>query len=410
MRILVANKFYWPKGGAERVMFDLNRGYEARGHEVVPFSMRSERNAPSAWAKYFVSEIDFTKPAGPLTKLGAALRTIHSREAARSITALVRAARPQVAHLHNFHHQLSPSIVEALCQERVPCVQTLHDYKWICPSYLLFTEGKVCERCKGGRFYEAVIHRCIHGSWAASAAAAVEMTVHRAARTLERGIALAVSPSRFLAAKLAEFGANGERVRVVPNGVDLRELPAASGAGNGFLFAGRLSLEKGIEHLLEAVSLARGVRLAIAGEGPLEDVLRLRAQETAPGRVEFLGALSREQVLQRMRASRALVLPSVCYENAPLAALEALGSGVPVIGTRLGGIPEIVRDRVTGLLVDPADPKSLAAALQELEQDAAEAHRFGENGRAMVAQEYALDHQIESMLAILEEVSSSASR
>jgi glycosyltransferase involved in cell wall biosynthesis len=410
MRILVANKFYWPKGGAERVMFDLNRGYEARGHEVVPFSMRSARNVPSPWAQYFVSEIDFTKPAGPIAKLGAALRTIHSREAARSIRALVRAARPRVAHLHNFHHQLSPSIVEALHSEGIPCVQTLHDYKWICPSYLLFTEGKVCERCKGGRFYEAVVHRCIHGSWAQSAAAAVEMTVHRAARTLDRGIQLAVSPSRFLAEKLAEFGIDRERLRVVANGVDLRQLPPAPAVGEGFFFAGRLSLEKGIAHLLEAVALASGVRLLIAGEGPLEESLRRRAQEVAPGRVEFLGSLSRDQVLQRMREARAVVLPSECYENAPMAVLEALGSGVPVIGTRLGGIPEMVRDRITGILVEPANPQAMARALEEMEQDPKSARAFGQNGRAMVAEEYGLDRQIEHMLAILEEVSSSASR
>lgn len=410
MRILVVNKFYWPKGGAERVMFDLNRGYEVRGHEVVPFSMRSARNVASPWAQHFVSEIDFTKPAGPIRKIGAALRTIHSREAARSIRALVGAARPRVAHLHNFHHQLSPSIVDALREEGVPCVQTLHDYKWICPSYLLFTEGKVCERCKGGRFHEAIVHRCIHGSWAASAVAAVEMTLQRTAHTLERGIRLAVSPSRFLAGKLAEFGVEGERVRVVPNGVDLNELPATASAGSGFLFAGRLSLEKGVAHLLDAVGRARGVHLSIAGEGPLEDSLRRRAQEVAPGRVEFLGALSREQVLQRMRASRALVLPSVCYENAPMSALEALGSGVPVIGTSLGGIPELVRHGLTGIVVEPADPAVLADALETLEQDPAQARRYGENARAMVAEEYALDRQVERMLAILEEVSSSALR
>jgi len=409
MRILVANKFYWPKGGAERVMFDLNRGYETRGHEVVPFSMRQARNVPSPWASHFVSEIDFTKPMGPFAQIGAALRTIHSEEAARKIRALARSARPHVAHLHNFHHQLSPSIVDALRGERIPCVQTLHDYKWICPSYLLFTEGKVCERCKGGRFHEAVIHRCIHGSRAASAAAALEMGWHRATRTLERGIQLAVSPSRFLADKLVEFGVDRLRLRVVPNGVDLRALPPAGGARQGFLFAGRLSLEKGIGRLLEAVGLAPSVRLAIAGEGPLEETLRRQAQELAPGRVEFLGSLSREALLERMRTSRALVLPSECYENAPMAALEALGSGVPVIGTRLGGIPEMVRHRVTGILVEPANANALAAALQEMEENAEDARRWGESGREMVSQEYDLDRQVERMLAILEEVSSSAS-
>jgi glycosyltransferase involved in cell wall biosynthesis len=410
MRILVANKFYWPKGGSERVMFDLNRGYEGAGHEVVPFSMRSARNLPTPWERHFVSEVDYARVRGPIAKLGVAGRTIWSREAASRIRALVRESRPHAAHLHNIHHQLSPSIVDVLREEGIPTVHTLHDYKLLCPSYLFYTEGAICERCKGGRFHEAVIHRCVQGSIAASAVAAAEMTFHRARRTLERGVRVFVAPSRFLADKLAEFGMDPGRVRIVPNGVDASSMAPAERPGESFVFAGRLSPEKGLGVLIDALALAPDVRLQVAGEGPQGGTLAERARRTAPGRAEWLGPCARELVLARIRGARALVLPSLVYENAPLAALEAAALGVPVIGSRLGGIPEIVRDGETGLLVPENDPIALAEAMIRLWRDPALAARLGRRAREVACAEYALDLQIERMLAILEEVASSGSR
>ncbi len=410
MRILVANKFYWPKGGAERVMFDLNRGYESAGHEVVPFSMRSSRNVATPWERHFVSEVDYTRKRSLLAKVGVAGRTIWSREAASRMRALVRESRPDVAHLHNIHHQLSPSIVDVLRQEGIPAVHTLHDYKVLCPSYLFYTEGALCERCKGGRFHEAIVHRCIQGSIGASAVAAAEMTFHRLARTLERGVRLVVAPSRFLAQKLAEFGVDGARVRVVPNGVDLESMQPAESGGDAFVFAGRLSPEKGLGVLIDALSRAPGVHLVAAGEGPMGAELRERAERAVPGRVEWLGARTREDVLARVRGARALVLPSLVYENAPLAALEAAALGVPVIASRLGGIPEIVRDGETGLLVPENDPAALADAMARLSRDATLASRLGRRAREVASAEYSLGRQVDRMLAILEEVAPSRSR
>ncbi len=416
MRILAANKFYWPKGGSERVFFELNRGYAARGHEVAPFSMADPRNVPSPWSRHFVSGIDYDRVRGPIAGARAALRAIHSFEASRRIGALCREFRPDVAHLHNIHHQLSPSIVSRLAKLGVPSVFTLHDYKLLCPSYLFFTEGAVCERCKGGRFHEAIVHRCVRGSRAASAAAALESAIHRARGTIRRGVRLFVAPSRFLAGKLVEHGFDESSIRVVPNGVridgaaDGGDEAAAGGDTGEMLYAGRLSAEKGVEILLEAMAFAPRVKLAVAGSGPSEALLRARAERAAPGRVEFLGALGRRELFARLRRSRALLVPSVCYENAPVAALEALACGIPVIGSALGGIPEIVRHESTGLLAPPGDAAALAQAILRLADDAALARRLGAAGRAIAASEYDLDVQIDRMLAILEEAASFASR
>ena len=407
MRILVVNKFYWEKGGSERVLFDLAHGYEAAGHEVIPFSMASTRNLPSPHADRFVPEVRW-EGGGPLGALRAAAHVIHSAEAKARLAALLRDLRPDVAHLHNFHHQLSPSIVDALREAGIPAVHTLHDYKVVCPNYLLFTEGAVCERCAGGRFGHAVRHRCLRGSLAASAVGAVESAWHRARGTLERGIRVFVAPSRFLAGKIAAMGF-GAPTRVIPNGLDVSEILPATSAGEGFLYAGRLSREKGVGTLLEAVRRAGDIRLTVAGDGPDADRLR-RSAADAGGRVRFVGALPRTEVLALARGSRAVVMPSEWYENAPMAALEALASGVPVIASAIGGLPEIVRDDDTGVLVPPGSPDALANALRSLQDAPERAHRLGRRGREVVEREYRLSDQVQRMLALLAEVASSGSR
>jgi glycosyltransferase involved in cell wall biosynthesis len=403
MRILVVNKFFWPKGGAERVMFDLIRGYEAAGHETVHFSMRSPLNRASPHTDAFVSTIDYDD-GSVVRRVRGAGRAIWSREARDRIRALVRETRPHVAHLHNFHHQLSSSVVDALRDEGIGCVHTLHDYQVVCPNYLLYTGGAVCERCRGGRFHHAVVHRCVKN------VAALEMTVERFRGTLARGISAFVSPSRFLAGKLAEFGWPRDRVRVVPNGLDPVAFEPAAQPGSEFLYAGRLSREKGLSTLLRALESTPGAKLVIAGTGPEEGRVRQEALERGAGRVELTGHLDRTQLLARIRSARAVVLPSEWYENAPIAALEALACGVPVVASRIGGNPEIVRDGECGLLFEPGNADELAACLRRLDDDADLAHRLGRGGREIVEREYALATQVERMLGILEEVASSESR
>lgn len=409
MRILVVNKFHWLKGGSERVYFDLAAAYEAAGHEVIPFSMRGDENVPSPWADRFVPEVRYDRARG-LESLRAAANAVYSREAKRCLAALLHDVRPDVAHLHNFHHQLSPSIVDALREAGVPAVHTLHDYQVICPNYLLYTEGAVCERCLSGSFGHAVRHRCVRGSVAASAVAALEMTIHRARRTLERGIARFVAPSRFLAGKLIQAGMARERIRVVVNGVDPEAFAPARGAGEGFVYVGRLSREKGLGTLLDAVERSPGLRLTVLGSGPQEEALRTQAALKAPGQVEFLGYRPRSELLERVRSARAVILPSEWYENAPLSALEALASSVPVVAARIGGLPELVRDGQTGLLFEPGSVAGLRECLERLIRDPALAVELGRGGRRMIETEYTLAGQVESMLELLGEVAPSTSR
>jgi glycosyltransferase involved in cell wall biosynthesis len=197
-------------------------------------------------------------------------------------------------------------------------------------------------------------------------------------------------------------------VRVVPNGIDASEFPTSKGPGHGFLYAGRLSAEKGVGTLVEAAARAR-VPLEIAGDGPASEDLRRQAQRSGAD-IRFLGRLDREPLLERLWRARAVVLPSEWYENAPMAALEALASGVPVVGAAIGGIPEMVRDGETGLVFEPRNVEGLAACLVRLDAEPDFAHRLGARGREVVEREFSLADQVDRMLEILGEVTSSASR
>ncbi|MDP6528319.1 MAG: glycosyltransferase [Gemmatimonadota bacterium] len=406
MRILLVNKFFYAKGGAERVLFDLLEEYEHAGHETVHFSMQHSRNRPSPWAEFFVEEVDY-ESVGLLGSVRGALRAVHHRKAAARIADLCRSARPTVAHVHNFHHQLSPSILDALRGAGVPVVHTVHDYKLACPNYLLYTNGDVCERCAPGSYFPAVRHRCVRSSLTASVVAWGEMMRAHRTGSVRDGVAAFACPSRFMAEKIHGAGYPRDRIQVVPNGVDPSAFVPASAPGEGFLYAGRLSREKGLDTLLRAVSRS-GVSLTIAGTGPEED--RLRASAAANGLdVHFTGRLTRDDLVARMRASRAVVLPSEWYENGPVSVLEAFASGVGVIGADTGGIPEMVRPHKTGLLFPPGDSDALAESMSALESDPDLAFEMGRNARCVVEEEFSLGRQVRTMLDLLQEVSSSAS-
>ena len=164
MKVLLVNKYFYLKGGPERHISKISKILEAKGHQAIPFSMQDERNEPTPYAKYFVSRVDFNSPMPLGDKLRMVPRVVYFLEAKRKIEALIKEAKPDIAHLHNIAHQISPSVLHSLKEFDLPVVQTLHDYKLICPTYNMVARGRICERCKGHRYYQAVLQRCNKGS------------------------------------------------------------------------------------------------------------------------------------------------------------------------------------------------------------------------------------------------------
>jgi glycosyltransferase involved in cell wall biosynthesis len=237
----------------------------------------------------------------------------------------------------------------------------LHDLKLACPAYTMISGGKPCERCRGGRLYNVAVNRCIKGSLALSGLVMVEAYVHRALGLYANNVDRFVVPSRFLLEKLVQWGWSRERFVHIPNFVDIDRFRPGTPAGRRFVYCGRFYDVKGVETLVRAAALARQP-VTLVGSGPLENRLRALAAELGAD-VHFPGYLSKDALVAAIQEARAVVVPSECNENAPLALLEAYAAGRPVIGSRIAGIPELVREGETGMLYPAGDAAALADAL-----------------------------------------------
>lgn len=397
MRVLVANKFWYRRGGLERVMFDEIAWLEQAGHEVAHFSTTHPANDASPWSGHFAPYLELGSEGALSTaeKLTAAAHMFLNHDAKRRFYRLLADFQPDIIHVHGIHRQISPSILDAARRAGVPVVQTLHDYHHICPADVLLWRGEaVCEPRRCGRYcYGAAVRgRCVRGSLAASALSAAETSFQRIRRAYERGVTRFISPSAFLAEKMSSGGWDVP-CDVVPNAVPVA---GAWRGGDYVLFAGRLSREKGIAVFLEAAERA-GVRAIVAGEGPQEAELRDRFSSA-----EFLGRVDGRAVQRLIEESLACVVPSTCYENAPMSVLEPMAAGAPVVASAIGGIPELIEDGLSGLLAPPGDVAELARALTRLRDDAALATRLGVAARERVREHFSPDAHLAGLLRTYE--------
>ena len=356
MRILHINKFLYRRGGAESYMLDLAALQSERGHEVAFFGMAHPENVPTRFEKHFPGYVSFDPPPKSLVgRARAAGRLLYSSAAKHGVEKVIDEFSPDIVHLHNIYHQLSPSILRPLRALAMPAVMTLHDYKLACPTYLFLDKGEVCEACLGGHFYQAVVRRCNNGSLLASSLNALELTVHTATKAYSP-VQVFACPSRFALTKMTEAGVFPDRLRHVPNFVDAAAIATKEREGGGVVYAGRLSSEKGVDTLIAAAA-ELGAPVDIAGTGPEAPKYEALARSRRATSVRFHGHLAREELHRLIRSAAVLAVPSRCHENQPLIALEAMACGVPIVGTNLGGLPELVNAGVDGDIVPPTTPR-----------------------------------------------------
>lgn len=404
MRVLVCNKFYRPFGGPETVLEDTSRLLEADGHEIVPFSMQHPDNWPTKWSDYFVSQVDYHADPGLLAKVKEAGKIIHSGEAKRKVEALLDAAKPDIAHCHNIYHQLSPSIFGPMKERGIPIVMTLHDAKLACPNMLFYVGGETCERCRGGKFYNAVIHRCVFGSRTASAVCAFELYVHRLTKVYQKNVDVFISPSQFLIDAVTRCGGAGRRMLHIPN-IAKVDLFTPTYDNDGYiLYLGRLTPDKGLQTLIRAVSMVDGAKLVVVGTGVQADEMKALADELAPGRVQFAGFLTGEPLKRVIERCAFYVMPSQCNENCPCTILEAYSSGKPVIGSRIGGIPELINEGVDGFLFEPGNHEDIAERISALLSDPAQVPEMGKAGRERMEKAYSPQAHYRRLMAVYEEL------
>ncbi|MDZ7361452.1 MAG: glycosyltransferase [candidate division KSB1 bacterium] len=393
MKILMVDKYFFIKGGAERYFFELKSILERHGHQVAPFSMQHPDNFPSEWADHFVSNIEFNGHSAR-QKLAQApkiiSRVLYSPEAKAAITKLIERFKPDIAHLHMIDHQLSPSILHALERYGIPVLQTCHQYKLVCPSYrlLVMRENRLCEKCVTGHFYHAMLERCHKNSAAASALIAFESYLHKWMKVYDL-IRLFHVPSRFLGGKLRESGISAERIWHQFYTIKLEDYPFSDIFEDYFVYYGRLSEEKGILTLLRAMPNVSRSKLVIIGEGPQRAELENFVAAHKLSNVVFAGSKSGRELTRLVSRARFVVVPSEWYDNSPLVIYESFSMGRPVIATTLGGMPELIEDGVNGRLFAPKDASGLSRIINEM-LDAGESHRraMGRAARATAEREF----------------------
>ena len=385
MRVLIVHPFHYLRGGVERCALDESRWLSAAGHEVAHLAIRDDRNLPSPTSMYFAPHADYGEAARLFTQLAQLPRAIWSRPAEQAAERLITAWQPDVAHVHAPSRYLTPSVLRALERARVPMVMTLHDFKPWCTNRTLFAHGEPCTRCRGRRHWHAFATGCVQDSRVKSAVGALEAYVHDAVGAY-RGIGVWIAPSAFVRDLAVELGLDATRVRVVSHGLEpVPEVaPAAAAAlpdAGCALYAGRLSLEKGVR-LLPAIALRLApATLLVAGEGPLGGWLAERAR--ALPNMKLAGHLSSEALARALAGARAVVVPSMSYETFCFAAAEAQLAGRAVVAARIGAIPELVEHEVSGLLAAPGDAAVLAEATLRAMSDP-DAARWAAEGRRRV--------------------------
>ncbi len=366
MKILQINNFHYLFSGTERYYFDLSELLEKRGNKVAFFSVKNPKNTRTNWNKYFLEYISYKNPG--LSSIPAILsRFVYSVEARRKIGYLIDNFKPDIAHIHTIDLYISPSIILELKKRHIPIVYTLHNYQLLAPtSGSLFHNGKICEITKPHSYYKAIFHKCIRNSYRASAAYVIKQYMHHILGVFNH-IDIFLAPSNFIRNKFIEYGFNQKKIVRIPNFTQYQQnYSESSSLGKYILYFGRLSREKGLETLIEVMRELPDIKLKLVGSGPLlRDLLHKKSTYKLKN-VEFIPQMNGSVLKFFIRKCRFSVLPSMWYEVFPMAILESFACGKTVIASNIGGIPELVHDKRTGLLFEPGNVRDLTKKISFL--------------------------------------------
>ncbi|MDR0769178.1 MAG: glycosyltransferase [Dysgonamonadaceae bacterium] len=363
MKILLANKFYYRRGGAEVYVINLENLLRKHGHEVAVFAMQHSENLPSAYEKYFPKEVDFThvKFRDFFTSVS---RPLGSKEVTDKFSRLLEEFRPDVIHLNNIHSQLSPVIAKIAHKKGIKTVWTLHDYKMLCPRYDCLCRGSdICEKCFTDK-KQVIKNRCMKNSFAASNIAYWE-AVKWNRQILEKYTDTFICPSRFMYDKMIAGAFCPSKLRILNNGIDISatKLSDYNIKEDYCCYLGRISNEKGIETLINAVKQLP-YQLKIIGGGPLKENLEAKANKHL--NIDFAGYKQWDEIKNIVSKARFTITPSEWYENCPISIIESLCLGTPVLGARIGGIPELIEENANGLLFESGNECDLKNKIQKM--------------------------------------------
>ncbi len=410
MRILYCNKYNHRFSGTEVYLFELMELMRAQGHEVALFSMADPRGEPTPYDQHFVPHIDFKANGGWRQKARQAGHAVYSVESRRRIRAMIAEFRPDVAHVRNIYHHLSPAILWELKAQRVPVLYHLNDFKLLCPSYNLVAQGEACEACAGGSFRHVITTKCYPGVGARMTLAA-EAYVHRWLGTYGTCVDLFLAPSQFVRDKFVEYGWDARRFQVLPHFQEIHPLRRSSADDDRtLLYFGRLSAEKGVGDLLRSMQQIPQMRLVVAGDGPQRAELQTLAASLNLTNVQFVGQVGAGERDSLIAESQFTVLPSHAYETFGKTILESYAEGRAVVASDLGSRRELVQEGETGLLYRTGDVAQLADAIQLLGAQPQLAERMGRAGWETVRRRYTPARHYQGLLNLYEGLAAGKTR
>lgn len=386
-KILQINKYLFLKGGAETYYFGLIDILKNAGHKIINFSQKNEKNIHNQDKKYFISNIELGRlNLAGLLRIG---RIFWSFSASHKIKKLIKYEKPEIAHIHNIYHQISPSILPILKKNHIPTVMTVHDFKLVNPCYTLWVDNKK-RRHKKSLITDILLK--------------LEFKFHKWLKVYEKNIDVFIAPSKFVKNKLIKGGFEAEKIKVVPHFINLKSYPNESEKPKNYiLYFGRLDESKGIDILIRALKNIKNqnVILKITGSGPQETELKkLASNLNLEKRVEFSGRKNKNELIKMISQSQFTIIPSRVCETFGLAVLESYGCFRPVITTKAGALTEIVKENETGLLIDVDNENQLTQAIDYLIQNSEKANQMGLAGRQLVENQYRPEIHYDKIMTI----------
>jgi glycosyltransferase involved in cell wall biosynthesis len=394
MVMLFVHNYYQRPGGEDAGVRQERDLLAAAGHRIVEYSRCSTEIALNGISSRI--------------KLGAG--ALWSKQTYNELRSLIAKERPEVAFIHNTVPLISPSAYYACAEAGIPVIQTLHNFRFLCPAGTFLRDGKICEECVTSTLFQSVRHGCYQDSVTASATLALMLAGQRALGTWKEKVACYIARTEFARKKFIAGGLPAERIVVKPCFVHPDPGPRG-GSGNTVLFLGRLSPEKGLRTLIAAWEHLGGeVPLRIAGDGPLREELESEVERRRIAGVKVLGRVADGDLLAEMKRARFLIFPSEWYEGLPLTIAEAFACGVPVVASQIGSMIELVDDGVTGLHFTPGDPADMAAKVEWAWTHPEEMKEMGRAARRGYEAKYTAGQNYEALLRICETASASKNR
>lgn len=403
MKILFCNKYNFPFSGTEVYLFELMDLLRSQGHEVALFSMADPRGAPTPFDEYFVPHIDFKDPRATwTTRAKQAAHAVYSTDARQRLQHVIASFHPDIAHVRNIYHHLSPSILWELKAQGIPVLYHLNDFKLLCPAYNLVSNGRACEQPCTGRFWKVLSEGCYAGPPSAAAVLVAEAYFHYWLGTYRRTVDHFLTPSQFAKDLLVKNRFDPQKLSVLPHFQRLPVTPPPPAVDAPILYFGRLSPEKGVADLIYAMRPLPRLKLCIAGDGPQRAELQRLAKILDLDNVEFVGHLSGENLDRMIAGSRFTVLPSHAYETLGKSILESYAWGRPVVASDLGSRRELVHEHETGLLYEPGNVEQMTRAISELAQLPQLAVQMGAAGRRLVEENHTPEKHYQQLMQVYE--------